>query len=137
MAQGQGDFNNASLHEGTFSHPYKRDMVNVYPAEGKLIPTQIGGWSMIRYQASANDAGVFPLHCHMSPHLSMGMLVIFTVSPSTLPSVLENYGPYATFNGEMYGKENYTPPEPTYFLDRVRKMDEPLPAVVETAVSIS
>lgn len=94
-------------------------MVNVYPADGKIDPRTGGGWSMIRYQAVAEDAGVFPLHCHMSPHMLMGMLAIFTVSPSTLPSLLESYGPYAIFNGEMYGKQDYTPPEPTYFLDRV------------------
>lgn len=71
---------------------------------------------MIRYQASASDAGVFPMHCHINPHFVMGMAILFTVSPSTLPDLLESYKPYLEYRGEAYGNATWVPELPDYFM---------------------
>ena len=124
MARGMGSFHPDRIQDSLFPKPYRRDTVAVYPGPGATIynetlaPGESGGWTMIRYQASAKDAGVFPLHCHIAPHLVNGMAVLFTVSPSTLPKLLESYRPYLQWRGEPYGNSTWTPEEPSWFLDK-------------------
>ncbi|EPQ27182.1 uncharacterized protein PFL1_05105 [Pseudozyma flocculosa PF-1] len=70
---------------GAYSDPIPRDTTSVYPSPGAAYLNQTvsspqdndGGWSVLRYKVSASNAGVFPLHCHITFHLKMGMAVVW------------------------------------------------------------
>lgn len=121
MAAGPGNYSERTLERDKVLHPYRRDTVNIYPGPGfsdTIAPGQAGGYVLIRYEASARDAGVFPLHCHIVPHLVMGQAVILTVAPSELPDLVESYEPFLNYRGEAYGNASWTPAPPIHFVDK-------------------
>ncbi|KAN0062139.1 hypothetical protein ACQY0O_005562 [Thecaphora frezii] len=79
----------AALADTTrFVHPIRRDTTSVYPGPGASYLNQTiedpakddGGWSVLRYRVEEDDAGIYPLHCHIAPHLKMGMAVVFGIN---------------------------------------------------------
>lgn len=123
MAQGPGNFDKESYEKYKLAEPYRKDMQVVYPGPGSttsnetLKAGQTGGWAVLRYQASAFDAGVFPIHCHLTPHLMQGMAAVVTVAPDTLPRLLAGYAAFKKFGGEAYGNSSWVPEGPHYYTD--------------------
>ena len=61
-----------------------RDTTTLYPYSGayfqdKIRPGDPCGWKVIRFRA--DNPGVWPLHCHITAHMIMGMMVVFKESP--------------------------------------------------------
>ena len=55
-----------------FSKPLKRDTVTLHPTYGKQVKKHDNcGWVLLRFYA--NNAGIWPFHCHMSMHSMRGI----------------------------------------------------------------
>lgn len=102
LAQGEGDFNPSNLTLNTLN-PVKRDTVTLYPFAGasfqpKIQPGTPCGWTYLRVKF--DNAGVWPLHCHISSHMMLGMMVSFQVGEfkdlPVLPSDIPDFAPQPT-----------------------------------------
>lgn len=79
VASGEGDYPAEALRkarqEKGWKTPLPSDMITVWPGTGsgfynKTIPQGTSGsWSLFRYEVRADQSGIWPLHCHMVPHL--------------------------------------------------------------------
>jgi hypothetical protein len=58
------------------------------------------------------------MHCHITPHLLMGMASVFIVGPDALPPLIEGFSEtgYFSYGGSPDGDDNWQPAEPSYFL---------------------
>ena len=121
MAIGKGNFNEQSYEKYKLAHPYRKDSQMVYPGtesgEEVLADGESGDFVVIRYHVSGYNSGAFPIHCHASPHLLSGMGAVFVISPDTLPDLIAGYKPFLEYGGEAYGSSDWTPIEPSYYLD--------------------
>ncbi|MCL7023636.1 hypothetical protein MKW94_011121 [Papaver nudicaule] len=65
--------------EGKFSEEEHGKLLNLEnPPFKNTVSVHPHGWTAIRFVA--NNTGVWPFHCHIEPHLHMGMGVIFAVA---------------------------------------------------------
>ena len=57
-------------------------------------------------------------HCHISPHLVMGMATPFIVGPDALPPLIDGYKNtgYFEYGGNANGSDTWVPAKPNYFL---------------------
>eukprot|EP00899_Mesostigma_viride_P008116 jgi/Mesvir1/17305/Mv07704-RA.3 len=74
MAYGQGNYN-PSVDDATFNtvDPPLQDTFSMLPR----------GWTAVRFVA--NNPGAWAFHCHIEPHLMMGMGTVFVVAPERIP----------------------------------------------------
>ncbi|CAO1623819.1 unnamed protein product [Sympodiomycopsis kandeliae] len=96
MATGVGDFSMQAYHDvkasGAFQHPILKDTVTVFPGlDGTVPKNSSSGWVLLRYQVRPEQAGVWPLHCHIIPHLIQGMATDFALDPDTISTQLDLY----------------------------------------------
>jgi Multicopper oxidase len=56
---------------------------------GTVLPVTNEGWMVYRMKAAV--AGAFLLHCHLAPHLIMGMATVLLVGIEDLPSLPQNF----------------------------------------------
>ncbi|KAG9453248.1 hypothetical protein H6P81_006152 [Aristolochia fimbriata] len=75
LAQGFGNFNRAREEE-------KFNLVN--PQERNTIAVPVGGWAALRF--TANNPGVWMMHCHMDVHVPRGLVAVFVVENGGTPS---------------------------------------------------
>ena len=122
LGRGSDSFNQQTYLSGGYNlrpKNIRRDTIPVYPnrAGNQQVASGSWGWTAIRYQASPYDSMIFPLHCHISPHLLMHMAILFTVGPADMPALLDSYkqGGYMQYNGRPYGNDSWTPTTPTWF----------------------
>ncbi|KAI9472932.1 Cupredoxin [Zychaea mexicana] len=73
-------------------HPFLRDVVSVYPVEDPEVTAAAGpdepvdcGWAKIRIVA--DNPGIFPVHCHNSFHMIMGMMVVLEEAPERIAAI--------------------------------------------------
>lgn len=66
LGYGEGRFTEADITQFNLKNPPLRNTVVIFPY----------GWTVIRFVA--NNPGVWAFHCHIEPHLHMGMGVIFS-----------------------------------------------------------
>lgn len=113
MASGPGDFSVEKYKEvrasGAFKHPILKDTVTVYPAAVPSPPSQsAGSWVVLRYRVVDTEAGVWPLHCHIAPHLVQGMATNIAVAPDEITHQLDLYDD-ADPNYFVYGQNVRSP----------------------------
>lgn len=65
LGYGEGRFHKPSIANFNLNNPPLRNTVVVFPY----------GWTAIRFVA--DNPGVWPFHCHIEPHLHMGMGIVF------------------------------------------------------------
>ncbi|KAI4342576.1 hypothetical protein MLD38_027189 [Melastoma candidum] len=75
LAQGFGNFNPAV-------HRRKFNLVN--PQVRNTIGVPVGGWAAIRF--TADNPGVWLMHCHLDVHLPLGLAMAFVVENGPTPS---------------------------------------------------
>ncbi|CAG8603142.1 1059_t:CDS:2, partial [Ambispora gerdemannii] len=84
IAQGPGEFSFSDTSSFTIqkssrrrenSIPIYRDTTLIYPSPGTGVPSQGCGWKVVRF--IADNPGVWVAHCHIVPHMLMGMMVAF------------------------------------------------------------
>jgi L-ascorbate oxidase len=154
MGSGPGEFSyealDASLASST-GKPYRRDTSIVYAGPGPsfagvpITPYAPGGWRLFR--VTVTDPGAWVFHCHITPHMAMGMrecltgqcrccdvkpIYFFLVSIETmflngaehLPPLPPGYAKgYLTFGGGAFGNDTYDPGMPKYF-NMMRKKEK-------------
>uniref|UniRef100_A0A0D9V7U3 Laccase n=1 Tax=Leersia perrieri TaxID=77586 RepID=A0A0D9V7U3_9ORYZ len=76
LAQGLGRFNPAMKSRYNLVDPQVRNTVAV-PA---------GGWAVIRF--TANNPGMWFMHCHLDAHLPLGLAMVFEVLNGPAPNLL-------------------------------------------------
>ncbi|KAJ3190602.1 hypothetical protein HK101_008566 [Irineochytrium annulatum] len=74
--------------------PVLRDVVNQYPYVGAyfqkpIAPNAPCGWKKIRF--TADNPGVWPMHCHIPAHMVMGMMVTFAEAVDKLPKLPRDF----------------------------------------------
>ncbi|RUS15032.1 Cupredoxin [Endogone sp. FLAS-F59071] len=100
VAHGNGTYNHTE-HADLFNvrHPFPRDTSIVYPTEfpsdvsytNVTLPFGQGcGWAKLR--VLFDNPGVWNIHCHITPHMLMGMQVVMEVGVDHLPPfILKDY----------------------------------------------
>ncbi|XVF55155.1 hypothetical protein PTKIN_Ptkin06aG0013800 [Pterospermum kingtungense] len=74
LAQGFGNYNPATDRR-------KLNLIN--PQIRNTIGVPVGGWAIIRF--TANNPGVWLIHCHLDAHLSLGLATAFVVENGPTP----------------------------------------------------
>lgn len=94
VAHGNGSYNHTE-HANILNvkHPFPRDTSIVYPTEfasdvayssNVTLPVGDGcGWSKLR--VLFDNPGVWIIHCHITPHMLMGMQIVIEVGVDQLP----------------------------------------------------
>nr|DAD26593.1 TPA_asm: hypothetical protein HUJ06_028061 [Nelumbo nucifera] len=80
-------FNFFVLAQGFGNYDAARDTNNfnlVNPQERNTIAVPVGGWAVIRF--TANNPGVWIMHCHLDVHLPWGLAGAFVVDSGPTPS---------------------------------------------------
>ncbi|KAG0172774.1 hypothetical protein DFQ28_002935 [Apophysomyces sp. BC1034] len=88
IANGPGEYDHA--RDGQIRNvktPIEKDVTMVYPYPDHNLARQNGtttgcGWSKIRL--IADNPGVWAVHCHNTPHMLMGMMVVFEEAPELI-----------------------------------------------------
>ncbi|KAF7845427.1 laccase-7-like [Senna tora] len=75
LAQGFGNYN-ASIDEAKFNF--------VDPQIRNTIAVPFGGWAVVRF--TANNPGIWMVHCHLDVHLPWGLAMAFEVENGPTPS---------------------------------------------------
>lgn len=75
LGQGFGNFNEATA---------VRSYNLVHPQVRNTIAVPVGGWAVIRF--TANNPGVWIMHCHLDVHLTWGLATAFEVENGPTPS---------------------------------------------------
>ncbi|KAG5550373.1 hypothetical protein RHGRI_015360 [Rhododendron griersonianum] len=75
LAQGFGNYN-------AVTGPKMFNLVN--PQKRNTIGVPVGGWAVIRF--TANNPGVWFMHCHLDAHLAVGLATAFVVEDGPTPS---------------------------------------------------
>ncbi|CAG8726868.1 4909_t:CDS:2, partial [Ambispora leptoticha] len=80
IVEGPGEFPFSNTSSFTYpngknSTPIYRDTTLVYPSPMFGTPSQGCGWKVVRF--IADNPGVWVAHCHIVPHMLMGMMVAF------------------------------------------------------------
>ncbi|CAO1628463.1 unnamed protein product [Parajaminaea phylloscopi] len=118
LASGPGSFSDAALARARgqgYRRPVPRDTVAVWPEPGStlnesdtLLPEESGGWTVLRYEATQAQAGVWLLHCHLVFHMVMGMSSTFVVAPDALPSKFSGDPAYFQFGTNVRSPYTYS-----------------------------
>ncbi|KAF7143750.1 hypothetical protein RHSIM_Rhsim05G0201600 [Rhododendron simsii] len=74
LAQGFGNYD-------AVNGPKKFNLVN--PQKRNTIGVPVGGWAVIRF--TANNPGVWFMHCHLDAHLAVGLATAFVVENGPTP----------------------------------------------------
>jgi laccase len=74
LAQGFGNYD-------PVNDPKKFNLIN--PLSRNTINVPVGGWGVIRF--TANNPGVWFIHCHLEAHLPMGLATAFVVENGPTP----------------------------------------------------
>jgi laccase len=75
LAQGFGNYDAVTAHR----------MFNlVNPQKRNTIGVPVGGWAVIRF--TADNPGVWIMHCHLDSHLPVGLATTFVVEDGPTPS---------------------------------------------------
>ncbi|KAI8147901.1 Cupredoxin [Fennellomyces sp. T-0311] len=90
IAYGQGMYNEtADADVRNVPTPFLRDVTLVYPVEDLAIEyaakpgAVLGcGWNKIRI--IADNPGIWPIHCHNTPHMIMGMMIALEEAPEMI-----------------------------------------------------
>jgi laccase len=77
LAQGAGNFN---------AHRHVRAYNLVNPHQRNTVAVPAGGWAVIRF--TADNPGVWIMHCHLDAHLPFGLAMIFEVDDGTTPDAV-------------------------------------------------
>ncbi|BBH06220.1 laccase 7 [Prunus dulcis] len=77
LAQGFGNYD-------PINDPQKFNLVN--PQIRNTIGVPVGGWAVIRF--TANNPGMWFMHCHLDVHLPWGLAMVFEVENGPTPWVL-------------------------------------------------
>ncbi|KAI8077852.1 Cupredoxin [Halteromyces radiatus] len=96
IAHGPGTYDEA-LHGSLRNIPFpvSKDTTLVYPDDSPLgdpLPDNpiLGcGWSKIRL--IADNPGIWAMHCHNTPHMFMGMMIVLEESTELIPSFLRQH----------------------------------------------
>ncbi|KAI9312132.1 Cupredoxin [Dichotomocladium elegans] len=93
IANGPGEYNEA--RDGlvrNIPHPIQKDITLIYPqidpdeeirSNNTLATDQVGcGWAKIRILA--DNPGIWAMHCHNSPHMIQGMMIILEEAPELI-----------------------------------------------------
>ncbi|CAJ0644165.1 5625_t:CDS:2 [Entrophospora sp. SA101] len=87
IAFGPGTFPNGLNMKNVVEYPVARDTTLVYP--GILTNgTKLGdgcGWRLVRFVA--DNPGVWAAHCHITPHMVMGMMTLLEEAIDKLPHI--------------------------------------------------
>ncbi|PWN30325.1 Cupredoxin [Jaminaea rosea] len=115
LASGHGNFSDKALaaaRRSGYKNPVPRDTFNIWPEPGSslnatdILPTGgAGGWTVLRYEVTAEESGVWPLHCHILAHQVMGMSSTFAFDVDGLASRMDGHDP----NYLIYGKNVMSP----------------------------
>ncbi|KAJ5924316.1 hypothetical protein N7466_008503 [Penicillium verhagenii] len=90
---GSGDFNYTTVAEAAKAIPESFNLINP-PMRDTFVTLPAFGaetWMAIRYQVL--NPGAFLLHCHLDPHLTGGMGLVFLDGVDAWPSIPAQYGP--------------------------------------------
>ncbi|KAK1395414.1 L-ascorbate oxidase [Heracleum sosnowskyi] len=92
LGYGEGKFNGTDLEtEFNTKNPPLRNTVVVYPY----------GWTALRFVA--DNPGVWAFHCHIEPHLHMGMGVVFAEAVDKIKEMdINNKAFMCGFTGDMF-----------------------------------
>jgi laccase len=77
LAQGPGNFN-------AHRHVRKYNLVN--PQQRNTVAVPGGGWAVIRF--TADNPGVWIMHCHLDAHLPFGLAMAFEVEDGPTPDAV-------------------------------------------------
>ncbi|CAJ0837534.1 10693_t:CDS:2 [Entrophospora sp. SA101] len=87
IAFGNGTYPNGFDIKNVPEYPVTRDTTIVYPYP-KNDELKVGdgcGWRLVRFVA--DNPGVWAAHCHITPHMIMGMMVVFEEAIDKLPII--------------------------------------------------
>uniref|UniRef100_A0A0D9WUH8 Laccase n=1 Tax=Leersia perrieri TaxID=77586 RepID=A0A0D9WUH8_9ORYZ len=79
LAQGAGNFLHHHRH-----HKIKYNLFN--PQQRNTIAVPAGGWAVIRF--TADNPGVWLMHCHLEAHLPFGLAMAFEVQDGPTPDAM-------------------------------------------------
>ncbi|KAJ5925493.1 hypothetical protein N7454_008132 [Penicillium verhagenii] len=93
LGTGSGDFNYTTVAEAAEAIPESFNLINPPMRDTFVTLPAFGGetWMAIRYQVI--NPGAFLLHCHLDPHLTGGMGLVFLDGVDAWPSIPAQYGP--------------------------------------------
>ncbi|XP_062190560.1 laccase-14-like [Phragmites australis] len=77
LAQGTGNFN---------AHRHVRAYNLVNPQQRNTVAVPAGGWAVIRF--TADNPGVWIMHCHLDAHLPFGLAMAFEVEDGPTPDAV-------------------------------------------------
>jgi laccase len=77
LAQGTGNFN---------AHRHVRAYNLVNPQQRNTVAVPAGGWAVIRF--TADNPGVWIMHCHLDAHLPFGLAMAFEVDDGPTPDAV-------------------------------------------------
>lgn len=73
IGAGAGNFQGPSNFSDTRINPMRRDVFSVPP------------FSWIAFRFVADNPGIWPFHCHLMPHMAIGLLMQFQILPDQIP----------------------------------------------------
>ncbi|KAI1319964.1 L-ascorbate oxidase [Xylariaceae sp. FL0255] len=120
LGAGSGTYD-AVANEAHFANGYvpaRRDttMLFRYATQGDVQTTD--GWRAWRIRVTEENVGAWMMHCHILPHMIMGMQTawVFGDATSILRQIPEPYiNGYLTYGGSAYGNDSYDPLVLSYF----------------------
>ncbi|KAK2041127.1 L-ascorbate oxidase [Colletotrichum somersetense] len=96
-------------------HPVKRDTTNLYRYEVKTNAGDLSGWRAWRLRVE--DAGVWMIHCHILPHMVMGMQTVWVMGEyqdiATIPAA--DAAGFLQYGGNVAGTSTRPPSVPHFF----------------------
>ncbi|TKY87617.1 hypothetical protein EX895_003198 [Sporisorium graminicola] len=75
VGAGAGNFQGPTNFTQARTNPMRRDVFSVPP------------YSWIAFRFLADNTGVWPFHCHLMPHMAVGLLMQFQVLPDQIPTL--------------------------------------------------
>ncbi|KAH8668630.1 L-ascorbate oxidase [Xylariales sp. PMI_506] len=92
--------------------PARRDTTQLYRYVTSGSANQTLGWRAWRLRVTEDNVGAWMMHCHILPHMAMGMSTVFVFGNASdiVADIPEPYvSGYLEYGGSAYGNESFDP----------------------------
>ncbi|KAI4593308.1 hypothetical protein KJ359_009839 [Pestalotiopsis sp. 9143b] len=100
--------------------PARRDTTQLYRYATSGAANHTMGWRAWRLRVTEDNVGAWMMHCHILPHMVMGMQTVWVFGNATeiMSEIPEPYlSGYLEYGGSAYGNDSYDPLVVSYYDD--------------------
>jgi L-ascorbate oxidase len=113
LGSGNGTYD-AAENEKRFGNytPARRDTTQLYRYATSGPANSTSGWRAWRLRVTEDNVGAWAMHCHILPHMVMGMQMVWVFGNATeiKSDIPEPYvNGYLEYGGSAYGNDSYDP----------------------------